>query len=120
MNSLLVTCDVQADPQTVANWERRLADCVLSQDHAWYTSKREQTEAVLAFLGSLGSESTGATLPEQLNLPLFFTFELHSLMGDSTNSAVAHQHKAHVLKLESTWKTLWFTDGENDDVCGPM
>ena len=45
------------------------------------------------------------------NSLLFFSFELHALMGDSANSAVAHQHKAHVLKIESTWKQIFFPDG---------
>ena len=96
-SSFIVTSDVQTSRQNVMRWERMLADSVLSQSYNWYESYRKHAEELMGFVQQF--EVHDDNFPPT---PTVFTFELHSLTGDSTNSAVAHQHKAHVLNAQRT------------------
>jgi hypothetical protein len=98
---LLLAVEVSYQRDTVYRWEKRLANALLSMSRSWYAEHYGYLRRLRQFFherreGALSSEKA---MGDRYNL----SYEIHTVRGDATNAAVAHDHKAHVCQLSSVF-----------------
>ena len=81
--------------QAVSQWELRLSSAILLQAQGWRQAHYE-------YIDHCWAHSHHEVLDlRRVGRGPFFTYEVHSVLGDATNSAVKHSHKAHLTCVRS-------------------
>ena len=108
---LLLAVEVPFQRNTVHRWEKTLADALLSMSRCWYAEHYDYLRKLRQFFHERHERavSSGEAMDDRFAL----SYEIHTVRGDATNAAVAHDHKAHVCQLSSV-----FVYGLVDDLLG--
>jgi hypothetical protein len=99
-DALLTTLGVGFVRQTINRWECLLQDSIICRSIAWY----DERDRYIEHLRHVDWYSVDTDRDwEELGSPDFvFTWGLHAIRGDATNSA-AGEHKAHVCEIRSRY-----------------
>lgn len=95
-DALLQHVEVPVSRYTVSRWEALAAAALLCRSRDWYRQHYAYIQSQLA------AGLPESAKPAEIGMPKDFSYEIHSVRGDATNSKVG-ESKAHVCEIRSVF-----------------